>query len=80
MIGNNSGPVHLAAALGIPTVSFSGGVHMVQWKPLGSAARVLLRDDRCAETLCRTCPDKGAACLEPIKADRVEAEVRRILA
>lgn len=80
LVANNSGPLHLASALGVPTVSFSGGVHLVQWKPAGARDRVLLRDERCAETLCRTCPDKGARCLDAIDVDRVLDACRSALA
>ncbi len=70
VVANNSGPLHLADALGTPTVSFSGGVHMTHWRPLSSRARVLLRDGNCRNDLCRTCPDKGARCLEGIGPER----------
>lgn len=79
VVGNNSGPVHLAAALGIPTVSFSGGVHMTHWRPQGDLARVILRDENCRESACRTCPDKGRRCLGRIAPDRVLAETLTIL-
>lgn len=78
VVGNNSGPAHLAAALGIPTVSFSGGVHMTHWRPLGPHARVILRDADCRESACRTCPDKGRRCLGRIAPDRVLAEALAI--
>ncbi len=42
-LGNNSGPLHLAAALGVPTVSFRGPTRAGRWTPLGSGHRVLER-------------------------------------
>lgn len=80
LIGNNSGPVHLADALGVPTVSFSGGVHLVHWRPRGRAARVLLRDGACRDDLCRTCPDRGDRCLSAVPVDRVIGEALRAAA
>ncbi len=79
VVGNNSGPVHLADALKIPTLSFSGGVHMTHWRPRAETARVLLRDANCRESFCRLCPDKGEACLGRIDPGRVFEEAAAIL-
>ena len=35
-IGNNSGPLHLACALGLPTVSTMGPTDPVRWHPVGA--------------------------------------------
>ena len=39
--GNNSGPLHLAGALGVPTVSTMGPSDPVRWRPLGRHVAVL---------------------------------------
>ncbi|MFA6411704.1 MAG: glycosyltransferase family 9 protein [Syntrophales bacterium] len=44
-ICNNSGPLHIASALNIPTISFMGPTVQEQWTPLGAIHRVLRRDD-----------------------------------
>lgn len=79
VVANNSGPVHLADALGIPTISFSGGVHMTHWRPLSGRARVLLRDANCRESFCRVCPDKGERCLGRVDPERVLGEALAVL-
>ena len=40
-VGNDSGPGHLAAILGIPTISIFGPKNPIQWKPLGPDVRVV---------------------------------------
>ena len=40
-IGNNSGPLHLACALGLPTVSTMGPTDPVRWHPVGARSIVV---------------------------------------
>jgi ADP-heptose:LPS heptosyltransferase len=44
LVCNNSGPLHVACALGIPTVSFMGPSVKERWSPRGNLHRVLRRD------------------------------------
>jgi heptosyltransferase-3 len=43
-IGNDSGPGHLAAITGIPTLSLFGPTDPARWRPLGPAVTVLRRN------------------------------------
>jgi ADP-heptose:LPS heptosyltransferase len=43
-VGNDSGPTHLAAALGRPTVALFGPTDPAVWAPLGPGVRVLAGD------------------------------------
>jgi len=43
-IGNDSGPGHLAAITGIPTLTLFGPTDPAQWRPLGPTVTVLRRD------------------------------------
>ncbi len=43
-ICNNSGPLHMAVALNIPTISFMGPTVKEQWMPLGDKHEVLRMD------------------------------------
>lgn len=72
-IGNNSGPLHIAVALGKPTISFGGGIDLIHWAPYGDPDRhiVLLKDSSCERYLCRLCVDKGLKCLCQIAPERV---------
>ncbi len=48
-IGNDSGPKHIAAAVGIPTVGIhSGVVDPVEWGPIGPNAVALRRNMTCS--------------------------------
>jgi len=40
-VGNDSGPTHLAAAVGCPTMALFGPTDPVVWRPLGTCVRVL---------------------------------------
>lgn len=48
-VGNNSGPQHIAAALGVPTVGiYSGVVDAAEWGPTGARAVALQRNMICS--------------------------------
>jgi heptosyltransferase-3 len=40
-VGNDSGPAHLAAIIGVPTIALFGPTSPAQWKPLGPRVQVL---------------------------------------
>lgn len=60
LISNDSGPVHIAAACGRPTVVIFGhnipGVNPIRWGPWGNGHIVLHKDSGCTPCLDRTCP------------------------
>ncbi len=76
-VGNNSGPLHAAAALGIPTVSVMGPTDPRRFSPRGPADRILRRDLPCSPC------DRGRCwhhtCLRTIDADEVLAEAEAAL-
>jgi len=48
-VGNNSGPQHIAAGLGVPTIGVhSGVIASEEWGPLGADAVAVRRDVACA--------------------------------
>jgi|Deesub1362A_J573_1020465.scaffolds.fasta_scaffold00140_63 ADP-heptose:LPS heptosyltransferase len=62
-IGNDSGPTHLAAALGVPTLAIFGPSDPLQWSPMGSAVTVLYN----AKAACAPCHlSPGRTCEEDI--------------
>jgi ADP-heptose:LPS heptosyltransferase len=80
VVVGNTGPAHLAAAVGTPVVSlFSPVVPAVRWRPLG-VAHVLLGDQEaaCAGTRARVCPVAGHPCLDGIPVSEVVAAVDRL--
>jgi ADP-heptose:LPS heptosyltransferase len=66
-IGNDSGPKHIAAAVGIPTVGIhSGVVDPVEWGPIGLNAVALRRNMTCSPCYlakAEDCP-RSLACLQ----------------
>lgn len=69
--GNDSGSMHLAAALGIPTVGIFGSTRVERTGPIGPRTRVLRHPIECSPCLQRTCRYGHYACLERIEVDEV---------
>ncbi|WP_432511423.1 glycosyltransferase family 9 protein [Kineococcus sp. SYSU DK001] len=77
VVVGNTGPAHLAAAVGTPVVSlFSPVVPAARWAPYG-VPHVLLGDQDvvCAGSRARDCPVPGHPCLASVGPDRVVAAV-----
>jgi ADP-heptose:LPS heptosyltransferase len=77
----NTGPAHLAAAVGTPVVSlFSPVVPLIRWAP-HTAARIVLGDQTaaCAGSRARMCPLPGHPCLAGVPATEVAAAVRNLV-
>nr|WP_246315733.1 glycosyltransferase family 9 protein [Kineococcus aurantiacus] len=77
VVVGNTGPAHLAAAVGTAVVSlFSPVVPASRWAPHG-VPHVLLGDQEapCAGSRARDCPVPGHPCLTSVAADRVVAAV-----
>ena len=82
VVVGNTGPAHLAAAVGTPVVSlFSPVVPADRWAPWGVPS-VLLGDQGapCHGTRARTCPLAGHPCLSSVPATEVVDAVEHLLA
>jgi len=66
-IGNDSGCMHLAGALGIPTVAIFGSTNPSRTGPLGPKTRVIYRKLECSPCLARTCRFGHYNCLTQIE-------------
>jgi len=81
-VGNNSGPKHLAASLGVPTVGIhSGVVDAAEWAPLGPQALALRRRMVCGPCyleFASECP-RALACLTAIRPRDVLESCIRIM-
>lgn len=70
-VGNDSGPMHLAAAGGLPTVALFGPTDDTLWQPLSPHAKVL-RWQQCHRDCERSnCALDSYPCLQRITVDRV---------
>ena len=77
VVVGNTGPAHLAAAVGTPVVSlFAPVVPATRWRPWG-VPHILLGDQTapCAGTRARECPVDGHPCLRSVGADDVLASL-----
>ncbi|MCM8791800.1 MAG: lipopolysaccharide heptosyltransferase II [Candidatus Omnitrophica bacterium] len=73
-ISNDSGPVHISSAIGVPVVSIFGrnqrGLSPLRWGPLGKYSRVIHKEVGCRECLAHKCI-KGFLCLKVISVEDV---------
>ncbi len=81
LISNDSGPVHLACAVGAPVVSifgrWGGGLSPARWGPTGPRSAALHHDIGCRPCLAHNCTI-GFACLETVTEDEVLAAVEHV--
>ena len=77
LVCNNSGPLHLAAALGVATVSMMGPTDPVLWWPSGSDQVVIRKGDLCGPCSLGWCPSHR--CMELITVEDVFNKVRDLL-
>ncbi len=77
LVTNDSGPMHIAAALGVPIVAIFGPTNPDTTSPMGRAA-VVWHEFECSRCLLRTCPIDHR-CMESVTADEVYEASRRLL-
>jgi len=80
VVVGNTGPAHLAAAVGTPVVSlFAPTVPAARWAPY-RVPSVLLGDQRavCRDTRVTRCPFEGHPCLSSVTAGDVLAAVEKL--
>lgn len=81
-LGNDSGPKHIAAGLGVPTVAVhSGSVDVHEWGPVGPRAVAVVRDVTCAPCYLPTPQHcrRSLACLRQLTPDTVYAACEKML-
>lgn len=77
-ITNDSGPMHLAAALDVPQIALFGSTDDVATGPFSQRARVIHKHVECSPCLRRTCPI-DLRCFTRISVDEVAAAAREML-
>ena len=78
LITNDSGPMHLAAALGTPSVAVFGSTDAIATAPLGRNARVIRKEVACSPCLLRECP-VDLRCFASVCSEEVIAAAREQL-
>ncbi len=71
LIANDSGPVHMAAALGTPTLVVFGATDPARTGPYGTGHRVLSAKLPCQPCFSRHCRRNGLACLQGVTPEHV---------
>jgi heptosyltransferase-2 len=89
LVTNDTGPMHLAAALGTPVVALEGPADVRQTRPLGTTVRLVGRFDLpCVPCVRNRCPRSGPGtelvearneCMWLITVDEVERSVDELL-
>lgn len=78
-IGNDTGPMHLAAGLGVPTLAVFGATDPVRNGPYGDLHRVVTEDLDCRPCWSASCSRGDTACLAQLTSSRVLAEAESML-
>ncbi len=89
LVTNDTGPMHLASALGTPVVALEGAADVNQTRPLGEGVRLVGRFDLpCVPCVRNRCPRSGPGtelaearneCMWLISVDEVERTVEELL-
>lgn len=78
LITNDSGPMHLAAALDVPQLAIFGSTSEIATGPLSRSAVVIKHPVDCNPCFLRECPT-DFRCMKGISADMVIEQARRLL-
>jgi len=80
LVGNDSGPMHIAAALGKPIVAVFGPTDPARTGPYGQTDRVFQLNMPCVPCLSRRCRHpRPLACMRDLTPDTVAAAVLQII-
>ena len=77
-ISNDSGLMHVAGALGVPTIALFGSTNPVTTSPVGKQSVVIHHDVDCSPCLKPVCPT-DFRCMERIGVEEVCAAARKLL-
>lgn len=86
-VGGDSGPMHLAAAVGSPVIGIFGPTSEVRFRPWGPNSHVVSLRYACSpdvlgtfEDRCQTCRFSEPRCLTELSVDPIVTQVRALLA
>jgi len=79
-IGNDNGPMHMAAALGVPVVALFGPSNPAEWGPRGARVEVLYKGLDCRRCFHPTCTRGEESCMRQITVEDVWQAAGRLLA
>jgi len=76
LVSNDTGPMHMAQALGVPVVAIFGSTDPEATRPSGGGQSVIRTEVRCAPCLLRACPIDHR-CMTGISTDQVMTAVMK---
>lgn len=79
LVTNDSGPMHIAAALGVPLAAIFGPTDWRKTAPWTERMRVVRADVDCSPCRVREC-DRGHECMRQVTAEMVAAAARDLMA
>lgn len=79
LVTNDSGPMHMAAALGIPCLAIFGPTNPHRTSPVGPGHQVLYSDRWCSPCFRKRCPLITHGCMRDITADMVSSRALQML-
>lgn len=78
MVTNDSGPMHIAAAFGVPMVAIFGPTDHTTTSPWGTRAQIVRQQVECSPCFLRQCPIDHR-CMQRVTVDRVLTAVADVL-
>jgi lipopolysaccharide heptosyltransferase II len=78
LLTNDTGTMHLAAHLGVPTIAIFGSTEHTLTGPLGAHSHVVRHHVACSPCFLRECP-LDFRCMNAVSVEEVAAEVLRII-
>lgn len=78
-VGNDNGPMHMAATVGTPVVALFGPSNPLEWGPRGEKTTVIYKGLDCRACFHPTCRRGEESCMKLISTDEVFAAARQLL-
>jgi predicted lipopolysaccharide heptosyltransferase III len=78
-VGNDNGPMHMAAALDVPVVALFGPSNPAEWGPRGGRTEVLYKGLDCRACFHPTCTRGEESCMKQISVAEVVNRVERLM-
>lgn len=70
-VTNDSGPMHMAAALLVPTIAIFGSTNKTATGPFGKGHRIISSNLPCSPCMERECPEEHLRCMKEITANDI---------